>query len=78
MAKSSPEPVPVKPEHDIMPDGYARGFSGDTIQMRKEFRTPAAICYHAKPGEDHKALIQQYNNREAAKTRKAMEDLKKK
>lgn len=31
------------PEFDIMSDGYARGFPGDSKRMRQEYRTPHAI-----------------------------------
>jgi len=33
---------------DIMPDGMARGFPGDSLSMRRDYRTPGAIRRHCE------------------------------
>lgn len=92
MAKKKPEAVPASKSSgwsdpskhwaDWMADGLARGFPGDTRLMRYEYRTPAAIRYHAeKEGkgiEEVKVLIEQHWNREEAKVKQRIAEREKK
>ena len=43
VATASPRVAKADDPYEIMADGFARGFPGDTQIMRKDYRTPAAI-----------------------------------
>ena len=46
----------TKPEFDLMGDGYARGFTGDSFLIRQRYRTAHALAYHTGDQGDPKIV----------------------